>query len=294
MNKINLHTHSKYSLDGTKNINDIINICFNNGIVYLAVTDHNNCDTYKDLDLNKIAKHGTLVYGMEADAIINNVTYDILCLGFEPSKVREWAHKQYGTILSRQTKIYNKLVEISNNLDLVLEGTNSCDLKREYAHAAFFRMLEARKENKLFLDKYNIKNVNDFYRLSTMDTEFPLYVDMSLIWPDILEVSQVIHESGGKVFLAHPYKYGKDKSVDEVLNSCKDYVDGIEISNESENEKQVIYLYNYAKRNDLLICAGSDFHDSQNHCNICVKYLNKQMVKDMEKWIDTVPGKVNI
>ena len=122
MNKINLHTHSKYSLDGTKNINDIINICFNNGIVYLAVTDHNNCDTYKDLDLNKIAKHGTLVYGMEADAIINNVTYDILCLGFEPSKVREWAHKQYGTILSRQTKIYNKLVEISNNLDLVLNS----------------------------------------------------------------------------------------------------------------------------------------------------------------------------
>ena len=43
---------------------------------------------------------------------INNITYDILCYGFDIDKVNIWATTQYGTIESRQTKIYYKLVDI--------------------------------------------------------------------------------------------------------------------------------------------------------------------------------------
>ena len=83
MDNINLHTHSKHSLDGNLDINEIINKCLENKITYMSITDHDNCDVYFDLDLNKINGTSTLVYGMEADTVINNVTYDILCYGFE-------------------------------------------------------------------------------------------------------------------------------------------------------------------------------------------------------------------
>lgn len=294
MKKINLHTHSKHSLDGNLDINGIILECFTNGIFYLSITDHDNCDAYSDLDLDKININGTLVYGMEADAIINDVTYDILCYGFTLDKVSAWAKEQYGTIASRQMKIYTKLVEVCKSLNLALDDSNPYDPEKEFAHAAVFRMLENTNENQKFLNKYNISNINDFYRLSTMDNNFPLYISMNIVWPTIDVLGKIIHANGGKIFLAHPYKYIKGKNVDEILDSCMQYIDGIEICNESENEEQVIHLYNYAKQNNLLISAGSDFHASKKHNDINVDYLSEEMSKDIESWINEVPGKIRI
>lgn len=289
---INLHTHSNHSLDGNMNINDVVNQCLINKISYISITDHDNCDAYLEFDPNEINNNGTLIYGMEADAIINNITYDILCYGFELDKVRAWAKNQYGTIASRQTKIYNKLVEECKNLDLGMDNKIPYDSDKEFAHAAVFRMLSTTDENKKFLDKYSISDVSDFYRLSTMDKKFPLYIDMSIVWPTIEVLSKVIHDNGGKLFLAHPYKYAKGLNIDEILNSCSSYVDGVEISNEAENEEEVKYLYEYAKKNNLLVCAGSDFHDFEKHNNIIVEYLDDEMKKNIINWINEVPGKI--
>ena len=294
MSKINLHTHSNHSLDGILDINEIVNQCLANGISYLSITDHDNCDTYSDIDLNKISENGTLVYGMEADAIINNVTYDILCYGFELEKVSSWAKEQYGTIATRQMKIYNKLVEICKELNLVLDETIPYDPDKEFAHAAIFRMLSTTEENQRFLSKYNLSNVSDFYRLSTMDNSFPLYVDMNIVWPTIDVLGKIIHDNGGKLFLAHPYKYAKGINVDEILDSCSPYIDGIEISNEPESEDEVKYLYEYATQKGLLISAGSDFHGSENHSNLNVNYLTEGMENEIESWINEVPGKVRV
>lgn len=292
MNKINLHTHSKHSLDGNLDINEIIKQCLENNITYISITDHDNCDTYKDLDLNKTNNKCTLVYGMEADAIIDNVTYDILCYGFELDNVSAWAKNQYGTIESRQRKIYNKLVEECNSLNLKLDDTTPYNSEKEFAHAAIYRMLYETKEGKSFLEKYNVSNVNDFYRLSTMDKDFPLYIDMNIVWPTIEELSKIIHENKGKLFLAHPYKYSKGINVDEMLNKCSKYVDGIEISNEPENKEEVEYLYEYAKKNNLLVCAGSDYHTNKDNLN--VEYLTEEMENDIIKWINEIPGKIEI
>jgi len=294
MSKINLHTHSKHSLDGNLDINRIVNECFTNGISYFSVTDHDNCDTYADLDIEKINNDGTLVYGMEADAIINNVTYDILCYGFELDKVSAWAKEQYGTIASRQMKIYSKLVEVCKSLNLILDDSIFYDSEKEFAHAAVFRMLETTNKNQSFLNKYNISSINDFYRLSTMDCDFPLYIDMSIVWPTIEVLSKIIHDNGGKLFLAHPYKYVKKMNIEEMLDSCLQYIDGIEICNEPENQEQVNYLYDCAKKNNLLISAGSDFHGFENQSNINVNYLSEEMEKDIESWINKVPGKIKI
>ena len=294
MGKINLHTHSKHSLDGTLDINEIINESFNNGISYLSITDHNTCDAYLDLDINKINKNGVIIYGMEADSLINNVTYDILCYGFDLNKVNSWAKEQYGTIESRQTKIYAMLEELCEKLNLKLDKSNPYNPEKEFAHAAVFRMLEISNENKDFLSKYKIENVNDLYRESSMNKDFPLYIDMSIVWPKIETLSRIIHENGGKIFLAHPYKYAKNVEVDKILNSCLSYIDGIEISNEPKNAEEVLYLYNFAKENNLLICAGSDYHGSEEHKYFDVEFLTENMEADIKRWIDEVKGKVTI
>lgn len=292
MMKFNLHTHSKYSLDADKDINEIINLGFNNDISYLSITDHNTCDAYFDIDKNEISGKGTVIYGMEADALINNVTYDILCYGFDVNKVNYWAKEQYGTVESRQTTIYKKLEELCENLGIKLDKTTPFNSKEEYAHAAIFRMLESNEENRKFLKEYNINNINDLYRRSTMDTEFPLYLDMSIVWPRIEKLREVIHNNGGKIFLAHPYRYIKDKNIDDLLNSCAPYIDGIEIYNEPKAFEEVEYLYQYAKNNNLLVSVGSDFHGNERHNKLEIENLPKEMQKDIENWLNEINGKI--
>ena len=294
MKKINLHTHSKYSLDAKLGINEIINQAFENGISYLSITDHDTCDAYLDLDVQKISNSGTIIYGMEADALVDNITYDILCYGFNIDKISLWAKEQYGTVNSRQSIIFENLEYLCKNLNLKIDNSTPFNSQKEYAHAAIYRMIKSNDKNKEFLCKYNIKNISDLYRESTMNPNFPLYIDMSIVWPKIETLAQIIHENGGKIFLAHPYKYNENTDVDKLLNSCLPYIDGIEISNEPQSPEEVNYLYKFAKRNNLLVSAGSDYHGTEKHNDFNVYYLTEDMTNDIENWIKKINGKVTI
>ena len=292
MKKFNLHTHSNHSLDAVLNINEIINKGFSNNIDYTSITDHDNCDAYFELDKSKIEKHGTLIYGMEADAVINNVTYDILCYGFNLKPVADWAKEQYGTIASRQIKIYKKLLELCNNLNLELDNSTMYNPDKEFAHAAIYRMLKANSKNTEFLNKYELNSISDLYRKSTMDTNFPLYIDMTIVWPTIEKLAEIIHKNGGKIFLAHPYRYAKTGNVINILNSCYKYIDGIEIYNDPKDFNEVKSLYAFAKSHNLLVSSGSDFHGNEKHNIIDVDILPNEMQKDIESWIININGKV--
>ena len=132
--------------------------------------------------------------------------------------------------------------------------------------------------DEVFLEKYNIKSTSDLYRNSTIDSSFPLYIDMHIVWPDIKELLEIIHNNKGKVFIAHPYRY--NRNVTEVLEEVKDYVDGIEICNNPNSKEEVEFLYNYAKNNNLLVSCGSDYHGNNRYSLEC-EYLNDNMINDI-------------
>lgn len=135
------------------------------------------------------------------------------------------------------------------------------------------------------MQQFNINSVGDLYRAGTRKEDFPLYIDMHLVWPDIKEVQEIIHRNGGKIFAAHPYRYGESK-VDTVLNNCLPYVDGIEICNNPENEEQVSYLYQYAKKHNLLMSAGSDYQGQSHkkHNTVYVEGLTPKMEEEITCW----------
>lgn len=272
--KIDMHIHSNYSLDGELSITELIRKFSEEDFKIISITDHNTCDAYKEIGNTRGIK---VVNGIEMDAIINNHTYEFLCYDFELDKVADYVNKQYESIEKRQRKIFNALVQLCKERKIELENVASYDASKEYAHAAIYRML-----NKTFLNKYNITCINDFYRLSTIDEKFPLYIDMHIVWPDISELSDIIHKAGGKIFLAHPYKY--NRSVDEVLKEASKLIDGIEISNNPKDDKEVKYLYEYAINNNLLISCGSDYHGSGRHCNR-YNYLTEEMIKGIISWL---------
>ena len=278
---INLHTHTNKSLDGVLDVNDVLNICEENNISYVSITDHDTCDAYKDIKDNNFT--GTLIYGIEADALIGKETYDILCYGFNLKNVSEWAKNKYTTIEERQTIIFNELKQISKKQNIYLDESTPYNPKEEYAHAAIFRMLD-----NSFKEKYNLTKISDLYRESTISKDFPLYIDMSILWPTIEEVRNVIHENGGLIFLAHPFKYGK-KDVNELLKEALSYIDGIEVYNGNTDE-EVKFLYDFAKENNLLMSCGSDFHSTENHNDIIVQ-INDKLEQEIIDWINNNPNK---
>ena len=272
--KINLHTHSNYSLDGEFDVQYLIDFLKKKSFDVISITDHDTCEAYKHIDDDSDIN---IITGIEADAIVNNHTYDFLCYNFKLDEVYNYAKYKYESVDKRQMKIFNALVQKAKDNNINLSDVNSYDSKKEYAHAAIFRMLEED-----FLEKYNIKRMSDLYRISTIDTSFPLYIDMHIVWPDISELLEIIHKNNGKVFLAHPYKYNKD--VMEVLEDVKDYVDGIEICNNPNSKEEVEFLYNYAKNNNLLISCGSDYHGNNRYGLEC-EYLSNEMINDILNWI---------
>lgn len=275
---INLHAHTNKSLDGVLDVNEVLNICEENNVGYVSITDHDTCEAYKDIKENSFT--GTVIPGIEADALIGKETYDILCYGFDLENVGKWAKEQYTTIEERQTKIFNALKQICEKENISLDETTPYDPKNEYAHGAIFRMLDDS-----FKEKYNLTRTGDLYRESTINENFPLYMDMSIVWPTIEEVRDIIHENGGFIFLAHPFKYG-NKDVKDLLNQALPYIDGIEVCN-NNTEEETEFLVNFAKDNNLLMSCGSDFHGDEYHNEVKVN-ITDEIENEIISWINKI------
>ena len=71
--KINLHTHSNYSLDGEFDVQYLIEFLKKNDFDIISITDHDTCEAYKHIENET---NINIITGIEADAIINNHTYN--------------------------------------------------------------------------------------------------------------------------------------------------------------------------------------------------------------------------
>ena len=91
--------------------------------------------------------------------------------------------------------------------------------KVDFAHKYIYECMLKYKENKAFFEKYNIENLTDFYKLSTKQKDFPLYVDMGKVFPSVKKVVNFIHSVGGFVVLAQPCKSGNKDNLEFILKT---------------------------------------------------------------------------
>lgn len=252
MKKINLNIQSSYSLNSNKSIKEVLREFDEFDII--SITDHNSVKSCYELlgDFNV-----KCINGLEADAAIEGYTFDYLCYGFNLDEVDSWVSKTYMTISERQQRIFDKLVILCKEKNIELDMSKEYDFETMYAHDVILEML-----SNDFREKYQLKESSDFYRKSTIDTSFPLYIDMRFLWPSLNELVNVIHSNGGLVFLAHPKKYKIDYNT--VLDLNKGIVDGIEISNNPVMAEEVEELYNFAKINNLKITYGTNYNGIKN------------------------------
>ena len=146
----------------------------------------------------------------------------------------------------------------------------------DFAHKYVYECMLRCKENKAFFEKYNIESLSDFYKLSTKQKDFPLYVNMSKVFPSIKKVVNFIHSVGGFVVLAQPCKSGNKDNLEYILKTAlKSGVDGIEVYHPSHSLEDIKFLLNYCKQHDLIITGGSNFNGKPENNEVGIKNIDK-------------------
>ena len=145
------------------------------------------------------------------------------------------------------------------------------------------------KENYEILGEF-VESLNIFIRKGLMNPESEYYTGSdNKLKPLYKDVVNIIHQAGGLAFLAHPFEYRLDNTIDfinELRNESE--LDGIECFHPSADEEKMEILVEYAKNNNLFISGGSDYHGHKKpDINIGVGRGDLNISKDyIEKWIN--------
>lgn len=247
---VDLHIHSTMS-DGSYTPDELVNMAFCEGISTIAVTDHNTFEAVEDavyfgnkkgvevIPAAEITADCPLPWGMH-----------LLCY-FEDD---------------RYLKIQNFLYELRNNnvlsriegLILNLHRNNMQINEKEFfksvkgGNISYYTLFDYIAKNFGFSDSFEVEK-----KLFSIGS--PCYEE-GLNLP--LEIISVVKEHGGKIFLAHPFKYGLAQSeVFPFVEKCaKMGVDGLEVFHAEASDEEIKLSFEFAEKLNLLISGGSDFH----------------------------------
>lgn len=278
--KNDLHIRTNISASSNKDMNweKVLELAQKNGLERIAITDFDTClfsVIKKIVSPTKFFK-GKIIDGMECDVCYNGITFELLAYNFDVDKTFAWSQKTYGTLEIRQTKLKDLLMKKLENTTLKQNKIKEFCPKQEFAHNFIFDLIN-NKENSKFLKEFGIETSSDFYRQSTTNKKFPLYVNTGVIWPEPNKVIKFIHSVGGIVVLAHPYKYQNKIDVDQLLDFAKNNgIDGIECYHPDNKPEEVKKLLKFAKNNKMIITGGSNFNGKKPYSKMGIENIDEK------------------
>ena len=222
---IDFHTHSNAS-DGALSPGELVNLAVEKGLKYIALTDHNNVDGLVAA-ANTAKKCGiNFINGIEISCERN--THII------------------GLFLKRFDEINNKAAIRREYIEQSLKNYGYTREKYETligARDAFIKMMidTGKGTDKTFVIEHFLQPPFGYG-----------------------EAIDMIHRSGGLAILAHP---NRTKGIDsnnlqEFICELKQYgIDGIEVYQSGQTDDYTNFVADLARKNDLLVSGGSDFHN---------------------------------
>lgn len=267
------HIHTKYS-DGSFSLREVIELANNSQLKRIVITDHNTIlacsDELMTIPREELGNLRVFVGSEIACKILDLATgayipIELLYYGPHPENVQSFIDKyNYGMVPQEEQlqfliKQCDKHGLKHSEISQVPEGM--------YATEFLCKDLVKHRENKAFFDAtypivYNTPKL--FFKKFCIHPSSDFYIDTTKNLPKAVDVADMALSNGGVTIVAHPCLYIYESQA-EVL-SFLDYVfettktAGIEVFHSSFTFEQRDYLYQYAKKHNLLIGGGSDFH----------------------------------
>ena len=250
---IDLHVHSTSS-DGTFTPSELVSYGIKKGLKAFALTDHDTTDGIREAQEAARGKQITVIPGIELSTAWQNKDIHILGLNIEPENVR-FQNILRGFQLEREKrnmKIIKKMQEQGLHISYQDMVNNFPDSVWTRAHFARF-----------LADTDQVHTISEAFSRFLGD-HAPCFVPREKVTP--FQAISLIHEGGGKAALAHPLLYHMTPQQLEDLAALlvKNGLDGIEAIYSSNRGMDETNMRRLARRYNLFITGGSDFHGSNN------------------------------
>ena len=286
---VDLHIHSVYS-DGSKTVEEILKICEEKKLEYISITDHNTAKQYEDKALkNNNIFSGKVIKGAELNAVFQDKNIEILGYNINPDIINEWCKKYYSEekLEEQQEICCKRLLDICDKQGLIYDESKIIKPKATgYVEISIYNELMKHKENYEILGEFT-ESLGVFFRKGLANPQSVYFVNRIEFRPKYKEVVDIIHESGGKAFLAHPFEYKFEDTIGFINDLKKELeLDGIECFHPSANQEERKTLVQYEKKNKLYMSGGSDYHgDSKPDIEIGIGRGDLNISKEILEWL---------
>lgn len=267
--RVDLHVHSTSS-DGSLSPEEIIRLAILSNIRTLAITDHDILDGSKQL-LSADPRGLELYSGIEFTALVRHGKSRIHILGYDfdlnddkinkaveyVDKCSEYNFRLYIRCLEEE---YPEIDIPKFEIDKILEN-------RKRTHKNIGRVDIAQL---LIKYGYGEDPLDEYPKTFTkQDIVFERYLNpiKYLVQEEKLGISaeeciEIIKSAGGLVSLAHPSSLRvNNEKLREIVKHYKECgLDSLEVYHPNNNSEMRRYYYDLAKKENLLISGGTDFH----------------------------------
>ncbi len=249
---IDLHIHSTFS-DGSDAPADIVAECKRLGLKTIALTDHDNMAGVPAF-IDACRTEGVSgISGVEISAALDEEfadrTLHILGYGLDPlnAQVKELLGRVLDGRAWRNERILEKLADIGVALEW--DAVEACAGEDVIGRPHIARAM---------IDREYVSTVQEAFD-RYLAKGAPAYVDRYRLYPE--EAVKMIKDAGGLTFCAHPFTWIDDTRLEQELARFKEMgLAGVEVYHADHDNEQIIALLRIAKKLDLMISGGSDFH----------------------------------
>jgi predicted metal-dependent phosphoesterase TrpH len=272
---VDLHIHTNVS-DGIYTPEEVVQQALQASLEAIAITDHDIMDGVARAQKAAEGKKIEIVPGIELSAEYKHGDIHILGYYVDPMNSEFLNHLSIirNARKERVTKIVEKLFKLGVDIDISEITRDADNISVCRSHVAQAMIMSGIVKNK----KEAFKRYIGIGK--------PAYVPRVTINP--LQAIKLILLAKGVPVLAHP---GSGKNSVTFINALIDAgIKGIEVYHRDHNLKQIKLYTKIAKKNNLIITGGSDFHGFNNEYShpIGSCSVSYTVVEDLKKFSSTV------
>ncbi len=225
---------------------ELIDMALQEGLSALSITDHDTIDAYATA--SSYAKEKGLILGSGVEFSCHHRKQSVHVLAYDFSLtdagIVDYCKRQQEKRLLRNKEILEKL----RRLRIVIEDSDLSLIHPKLSTLGRPHIAE------VMVQKGYVKTLQEAFQLYIGERGCCFAPGEAFL---VKEAVSIIHEAGGKVFLAHPHIYNDATIIREVLAMN---FDGMECYYGRSPHYKGSHWLKMAKEKKLLVSGGSDFH----------------------------------
>lgn len=247
--KFDLHTHTNNS-DGILSYKELIDLAIKKNLSGISITDHDNIDGIQDaIDYSSKFNNFKIIPGIEFSSVYGEREVHILgyFIDHKDKRLINLSQEIKLSRINRGLRIIEKLKSLG--IDINIEDIKSFSQKDFIGRPHIARAL---------IKNSYVKNIAEAFD-KYLGINAPAYVDRYKI--SIETIIDLIKKIGGISVLAHPGLIGDKNIIDYCISKG---VNGLEVIYPKHSKEDFQYLFARAKKNNLIMTGGSDFHGDRS------------------------------